>query len=455
MRGPGRPFGLPPRIAIGFASAIAFLLATVAVTVLLERARDDEARQVTVAAQAMLALQDLEISLRIVSAAADSHLDRSAGRELALAEQAIARIDADLGRVGLLLSAGEGQRARLARLDPIARQIGRAARASLGLPASAQAGEGRPGAPPAGGEAIDQATRLLGEIEQVEEAAMQAREASWRRAAAIGAGVFIGAAVVLLALVLRAVRMVVLEIRTRERLGAELADMVEHQRQLMAIVGHDLRSPLATIHATAAFLDRARDLDPARRADARRILATARRMDRLIRDLLDVSRVRAGGGIPVQPAPADLLEICGKAIADLGAEAEERVVVCGRGDTAGEWDPGRLEQIAANLVSNALKYGPSDRPIRIEADGESGEEVRLTVHDEGGSIDPAQREEIFRPFIRGRAGDAEEQRSSGLGLFVVRRIAEAHGGRVEVDSDPARGTTFTVRLPRRAGAAPA
>jgi signal transduction histidine kinase len=119
----------------------------------------------------------------------------------------------------------------------------------------------------------------------------------------------------------------------------------------------------------------------------------------------------------------------------------------GLGDVVGLWDPGRLEQVVANLVSNALKYGPPRRPVRVLIDG-SGDPVVLSVSDEGGALSPAAQANLFEPFRPGSSGAAAAGHSVGLGLYVVRRIAEAHGGQVAVDSAADRGTTFTVRLPR-------
>jgi signal transduction histidine kinase len=224
----------------------------------------------------------------------------------------------------------------------------------------------------------------------------------------------------------------------------------------MAIVGHDLRTPLTAMKGAAALIARSEAIAEPHRENARRVVSNARRMERLIRDLLDFSRLRAGLAIPLHPTEVDLVEICRAATSDLGRDAEGRVSVERRGDVAGAWDGDRLEQVVANLVSNALKYGPPQRPVRIVVEG-ADQEVRLSVHDEGGGLPAELRDAIFEPFQRGVAGDPQEGRSIGLGLFVVRRIAEAHGGSVSVASAPGQGTTFTVRLPRRTapGAAPA
>jgi signal transduction histidine kinase len=224
--------------------------------------------------------------------------------------------------------------------------------------------------------------------------------------------------------------------------------MLALQQQLMAIVSHDLRNPLAAMKSAAALIARSEDVCDEHREDARRVVSNARRMERLIRDLLDFSRLRAGQPLPINPDRADLVDVCRRAVSDLGRDAEGRVTVEGLGEVEGDWDRDRLEQVVANLVSNALKYGPPQRPIRVVVDGGDGA-VRLSVTDEGGALPAALHQAIFEPFQRGVSGDAQASRSAGLGLYIVRRIAEAHGGAAAVESAPGRGTTFTVTLPRR------
>jgi signal transduction histidine kinase len=224
--------------------------------------------------------------------------------------------------------------------------------------------------------------------------------------------------------------------------------MLALQQQLMAIVSHDLRNPLAAMKSAAALIARSEAAGEAHREDARRVVSNARRMERLIRDLLDFSRLRAGQALPIHPAEADLVDLCRHAVSDLGREAEGRVTVEGRGRVTGAWDPDRLEQVVVNLVSNALKYGPPLRPVRVVVDGAAAE-VRLSVTDEGGGIPASLHQVIFEPFRRGVAGDGQGGGSVGLGLYIVRCIAEAHGGAARVDSAPGQGTTFTVTLPRQ------
>jgi PAS domain S-box-containing protein len=219
------------------------------------------------------------------------------------------------------------------------------------------------------------------------------------------------------------------------------------ERHLIGIASHDLKSPLAAIHLTAETLERRGGLDERQLAGVERIAHAASRAMRLVSNLLDFTQARLGGGIPIAPAPLELGAVA-RAAAD---EAQQpypdrplRVVV--RGDDRGSWDPERLAQVVTNLVGNAMKYGVPGTPVEIEVDGEAADAVSLRVTNAAEPIPPEVVATLFDPLRR--AAKAERGgRSVGLGLYIVREIARAHGGRVEVRSDRA-GTTFGVVLPR-------
>ncbi len=118
-----------------------------------------------------------------------------------------------------------------------------------------------------------------------------------------------------------------------------------------------------------------------------------------------------------------------------------------KGDVVGEWDRVRIGQVVSNLVTNAIAYGDSSSPITIGADGTDEKVVTLSVHNTGQPIPAGLIPTLFEAFRRGRTRVA----GLGLGLFIVRHVAHAHGGDIEVDSTRDRGTTFTVRLPRWRG----
>jgi signal transduction histidine kinase len=241
----------------------------------------------------------------------------------------------------------------------------------------------------------------------------------------------------------------------------ELAEHVEQLEQalrlnetFLAVLAHDLRNPLGAV-LTGAELIRASSQDPPSTRNAARIAESARRMARLIDQLLDMARARSGGSIPVLPVPADLRDLCARAVQEVEAASGRGVShVAVEGDTCGHWDADRVMQILANLLSNAARHGDPAEPIRVVADGTRQDEVRLSVHN-GGVIPPEILPHVFEPF---RTRTSERQRRSGgglgLGLYIARLMTEAHGGAILVRSSAAHGTTFEVRLPRVSAAVP-
>jgi signal transduction histidine kinase len=218
------------------------------------------------------------------------------------------------------------------------------------------------------------------------------------------------------------------------------------QEQLLAVVGHDLRTPLASIFmGTDTLLRRGLPADHVFLLS--RIRDSASRMSGMIRDLLDFSRVRQGSGIPMSRAASNLATVCDQALFELRQiHPEHRISLDLRGDTAAQIDPARMHQVIANLVSNAVTYGTGSRVAVTVTD--HGPELRLSVHNDGPPIPCEILSELFQPFRRGANQQGELSRGLGLGLFIVHEIVKAHQGRVEVDSADGRGTTFTVRIPR-------
>ena len=457
----GRPIGgmarlldLPPRVALGFTAAVLSLVATVVVTTQLEATRDEQARLVHRTTETLLAFEALESSYRVAIATLDAQLRGAPAPDPGAAQRALARLGPAVERASRLVAEDPDQRALVEDLGQRLLDLGRRAEAALQAQARGDTGEAAAFLAELGPAHLSALDALFSGLEKSEAVLLERRYATWRRASLTGAVVFAAATAVLLVLILLAARVVRAEMRVRERLSAERAEMLALQQQLMAIVSHDLKNPLAAMKSAATLIARCDAIDDEHREDARRVISNARRMERLIRDLLDFSRLRSGQALPIHLDTVDLVDACRRAVSDLGRDAEGLVSVEGRGDVTGQWDRDRVEQIVTNLVSNAMKYGPPLRPIRVVVDGR-GPEVRLSVQDEGGALPEALREAIFEPFRRGVAGDAQAQHSSGLGLFIVRRLAQAHGGEVTVESAPGAGTTFTLRLPRRTAPAAA
>jgi signal transduction histidine kinase len=216
------------------------------------------------------------------------------------------------------------------------------------------------------------------------------------------------------------------------------------QERFTGVLGHDLRNPLTAIMmGTSSLLHRS--LPEAETRIITRIHSSADRMRRMIEQLLDLTRVRTGGGIVVELVELDLADLARRVVAELEMAHPERALqVHARGETVGEWDPDRLAQALSNLVGNALHHGASDEPVVVRVEG-AGEAVVLAVHNGGEPIPSELVPVIFDPFRRAKGGNAS---GLGLGLFIAQQIVLAHQGSLGVVSTAADGTTFTVTLPR-------
>lgn len=194
---------------------------------------------------------------------------------------------------------------------------------------------------------------------------------------------------------------------TLEFVGARDAERRKDEvvrETFIGILGHDLQSPLNAVFAGASMLLR-HEMDESHTRVTRRILSSAERMGRMIRDLLDFARGRAADGIPLQPGVVELRDLC-REVADelrLASPGAQPIEIKFEGATRGEWDRDRLAQAVGNLLSNALTYGAPDRP-------------------------------------------------AGLGLFITKQIVVAHGGTIRAASSAGQGTTFTFELPVRRAA---
>jgi signal transduction histidine kinase len=225
-------------------------------------------------------------------------------------------------------------------------------------------------------------------------------------------------------------------------------EQVERARNLlMGMLGHDMRSPLQTILTTATLLGALNAGDQVSAAAARLIRSGAS-MLALLDELVDFNRTNLGLSLKVVPSEIDLAAVVADELEQLrAAHPNRRIELTATGPRLGRWDGARVQQLLRNLVSNALQHGFPDTPVRVVLHGEEAE-VRLEVANLGPTIEPSALRRIFDPLQRGSAEPDGRDAGAGLGLglFIVREIARAHGGEVEVRSD--RGeTTFAVRLP--------
>ena len=231
-----------------------------------------------------------------------------------------------------------------------------------------------------------------------------------------------------------------------ERSEASLLDersTAELREQFIAVLGHDLRNPLASISSGVNLLRRG--LDPAK---TERVLAlmlgSVDRMAALIDNVLDLARGRLGGGLTVQRSPVDLMPVLRQVIDELQTSHPGRAIELeARLPHAIRCDRTRLTQLISNLIGNALTHGAADEPVRIRVIGD-GDELRIAISNGGDPLSAAAIERLFQPFERGSVRPG--QGGLGLGLYIASEIARAHGGTLRVTSDK-QATCFTFTMP--------
>lgn len=229
--------------------------------------------------------------------------------------------------------------------------------------------------------------------------------------------------------------------RTINAMVERLERLLESQRQLLADTSHELRTPLTVIRGNLELLRR--ELDPDLRAEClAEAESEAARMSRLVGDLLFLAQ--ADARLALRLAPIRLDELVCQTVALVGPQATDRRLEIGALDeTIVEGDADRLKQLLLDLLDNALRYTRPGDAITVELH-RRGPEARLVVRDTGPGIALEHLPRIFDRFYR--VDPARSRGGSGLGLTIVKHVAEAHGGRVEVASAPGVGTTFTVHL---------
>jgi len=249
------------------------------------------------------------------------------------------------------------------------------------------------------------------------------------------------------------VGLVTVEITDRKRMEEALRQAVAVRERVMSILSHDLRSPLSVVTAGATMLRRSDCLGEQELRTVARITRAGDRMARMIRDLLDYARA-TGGGLPIDRAPADVRDIVRNAVDEARAAFPGAQIHMDLDAVSpqGEWDPDRLTQLLTNLLANAVQYSPSGSAVELRVTGGEGEPVTIQVHNGGVPIPEEDLPHLFEPFHRSAGATQASPGGLGLGLFIVRQIADGHGGGVTVKSRAGEGTTFTVTLPRaRAG----
>jgi len=235
-----------------------------------------------------------------------------------------------------------------------------------------------------------------------------------------------------------------------ESLTRYTEDLDHSKEMFLAMLGHDLRTPLGAVLMSSQFMLDTGDLVEPHRALVTRIAHSATRMNGMVSDLLDFTRTQLGSGVPIVRAEMDLATMVRNAVSEVGAANPERSFeLSTSGNVVGEWDEARMSQALTNLLANAAQHGAAEWPISVQLRGEL-EEVVIVVHNFGDVIPSSEIFGIFSPFKRLKEGVPVERDSSnlGLGLFIADRIVKAHSGTIEVTSAAGTGTSFTIRLPR-------
>lgn len=227
----------------------------------------------------------------------------------------------------------------------------------------------------------------------------------------------------------------------------------EAQNLFLAILGHDVRTPLGAVSMGAQVLLQDQSLPSKALKVGLRIFNSAKRMEAIVRDLLDFSTTHLGDGIPIDPATVDLAEICMGVVDEARTfHPDRKIELVIEGDLTGAWDGQRIAQAFSNLISNAVQHGKPECVIKVAIRGFPAE-VIYEVKNEAEVIPPAKLRTLFDPVKRFAIRPASERVASqtqnlGLGLYVVKQIVAAHEGQVSVTSSEDDGVVFSARLPR-------
>jgi signal transduction histidine kinase len=238
--------------------------------------------------------------------------------------------------------------------------------------------------------------------------------------------------------------------RQLETAAHKQRELEQLRRDLIAWVGHDLRTPLASIRAIVEALADGIVEDP---QTVTRYLHTAQRdiraLSALIDDLFEMAQLDAGG-IPLARQPGSLADLISDTLESFSALAKQRDVRL-TGEVAGHIDPVNMDtqkmgRVLANLLSNALRHTPAGGAVSLRA-AAADEAITITVSDTGDGIDPADLPHVFEQFYRGEKSRSRATGGSGLGLAIARQIVAAHGGQITAESEPEQGTTIHITLP--------
>ncbi|MGC3893263.1 ATP-binding protein [Pseudomonas urmiensis] len=232
-----------------------------------------------------------------------------------------------------------------------------------------------------------------------------------------------------------------------ESIAAYGSALESTRKMLLAVLSHDLRSPLGAVLMAGGLILRQEGLDEKGRELAAQVCTSAQRANNMVNDLLDLARCNIGTGIPVQLEPAELNEICRSVIEELRiAFPDARIVLSEQAVIPGLFDPARMAQVFSNLIRNAICHGDPALPIHVKVFDHQGDPC-VSVHNWGEVIPPEAMPHLFKPegrYSSYAAGDRGVSAGLGLGLFIAAEIVASHGGKIQVSSSGEGGTVFEV-----------
>ena len=239
-----------------------------------------------------------------------------------------------------------------------------------------------------------------------------------------------------------------------ESVAGYSAKIDESRDTFLAVLGHDLRGPLATLRNCVQLQGSAGQTPEARDRVQHMASRSIASMDEMITDLLEYTKTRLGRGMDVSPQPERLDALCEEIVEEArAAHPRARFEYEGCGELVADLDRARIRQVLINLLNNAVQHGDTSSPI-VLAVADEGDTVRLVVRNDGAPIPPDALQVIFNPLVQVAKSSSEPHErpstSLGLGLFIAREIVLAHGGTIEVSSTEA-STAFTICLPKHRG----
>jgi signal transduction histidine kinase len=252
-----------------------------------------------------------------------------------------------------------------------------------------------------------------------------------------------------------------LEMREREaqkissKLNQAKEDVMdlESERELresfVSLLSHDLCTPLSAARISAQLIQQDADDVKTTQVLAARIVSNVNRADQMISELLDANRIRSGEKLPLIIEPVDLCALTRITLNELVTIHGDRFILKAPNALGGYWDSQSLRRILENLCNNAIKYGFPSTPVILTL-SQDADKASIQVQNSGDPISPKEQETLFQQFRRGDKVQSRSRKGWGIGLTLVRAVAEAHGGNVNVQSNAELGTVFTVTIPRDA-----